>query len=454
MTTETTQPPNGPESSPLEQQNEAKTGAETRPRSDTENGEPERGRRGAGVAWFALLLALVALAGTAWMWWQDQAAQSTDRQQFMDEIARLEAGDSQLSLKLNQLREDLESTAGSGGDEMQALQQRMLEDRSQLGTIEQSIREQAERSVSMQAAAEALHGRLLAAEAALSNMSARELDAGGELDLLEVDYLLRLADERLGLFGDTASADRALEVADRHLAAIDNPTLIGVRREIAAAREALSATDMPDLLSLAHRLDALQAAIPSLPFPGSAAAVGPAAEDAGDGWWEKLKGALGSLVTVRRNTEEADPLSLEDKDYVRQRLWLQLEVAHLALMRRDQEAFRRSLARASETLSTWFDGGDERVRDAIGSLASLAELQLRAELPDISRPWSMLRSLSAAPPPPAAPASVDVGAGAVEEEPGPVAPATQDVVPAAEAGEPVESDAGTADEAGPGEGDG
>ncbi len=62
------------------------------------------------------------------------------------------------------------------------------------------------------------------------------------------------------------------------------------------------------------------------------------------------------LVTVRRSTdEENERISLEDRDYVRQRLWLQLEIAHLSLMRRDQEAFRQSLVRVEQTLSTWFE---------------------------------------------------------------------------------------------------
>ena len=83
--------------------------------------------------------------------------------------------------------------------------------------------------------------------------------------------MLRLANERLKLFADPAAADAALEVADLHLAALDNPMYVGVRQEIAAARRALATIDLPDYLDLAHRLDRVQEAIPGLSFRGEAA---------------------------------------------------------------------------------------------------------------------------------------------------------------------------------------
>ena len=61
-------------------------------------------------------------------------------------------------------------------------------------------------------------------------------------------------------------------------------------------------------------------------------------EDAG--WWESFKQTLSSLVTVRRRVpEDRSMLTLEDKDYLRQGLWLQLESARLALMRNDSAVY-------------------------------------------------------------------------------------------------------------------
>jgi uroporphyrin-3 C-methyltransferase len=275
---------------------------------------------------------------------------------------------------------------------------------------------------SLQAAGESEHSRLIAAEAALAELSRRELDAPGELDVAEVDYLLRLANERLTLFGDTQAADRALALADSHLAAMDNPAYLVVRQEISAARRKLASVDAPDPVDVASRIDTLQEAIPGLPFRGGEALDSGAAEADGSSWWERLKSTLAGLVTIRRSTAEENlELSLEDKDFVRQRLWMQLEAAHLALLRRDEDAFRDALTRARKTVATWFEPGSGAVQSFDGGLAELAGTSLRADLPDISGPWSTLRLLrgGGTSQPPA-----DAGGGA--EPPGGDAAATGD----------------------------
>ena len=103
----------------------------------------------------------------------------------------------------------------------------------------------------------------------------------------------------------------------------------------------------------------------------------------GGGWWDKLKGVFSNLVTVRRSTDEENlRITLQDKDYIRQRAWLQLEVAQLALMRHDQQAFRASLQRVKETLSKWFDTSDSRyqaVLRTVDDLAGLGSAQLQPE---------------------------------------------------------------------------
>ena len=319
--------------------------------------EAEPRRRGSALSFLSFMIAMVALLGTAWMWWQDQASQGLEQARVFKEIARLESNDSEVSLKLGQIRNEVDSLiSGDMGAEFDALQKRIETDRSKMADVEQTIREQLALSRSLQAATDSMQGRLLAAEAAVTGMSTRELDAGGELDLAEVDYLLRLANERLKLFSDPTAADQALEVADMHLAAIDNPMYLGVRQDIAAARRDLASVEMPDYLEIASELDSIQQSIPGLPFRGEEVVARAAGQVEGASWWEKVKSVFSNLVTVRRSTDqENERISLQDKDFIRQRVWLQLEIAHLSLMRRDQQAFRSSLERVQESMSEWFD---------------------------------------------------------------------------------------------------
>jgi uroporphyrin-3 C-methyltransferase len=386
------------------------------PLEDGAEKQPDKPRRGGGfAAALALLISLTALAGTAWMWWQDQSSRGQEEERVFAEIARLESSDSELALKLRQLRDELSLLSpAEDAAQLAALEDRLAADRAQLDRVERAIREQTALAQSLQAVTDSMRERLLAAEASLAAVSNQPVDTGGELDVAEVDYLLRLANERLQLFADPEAADQALQVADRHLAALDNPAYYGVRQEISAARQALAALDSPDYLEVAAELDAVQSAIPGLPFRGETEgmeAADPAAPSAEDGWWAKFKGVFTRLVTVRRSSEEADArISLQDKDYVRQRVWLQLEIAHLALMRRDQASFRGALGRVQESVDTWFDPADSRVRSVTGRLADLAELNIDAELPDITGPWTRLkgiRAVSSRPAPAPAPAPVN-----------------------------------------------
>jgi uroporphyrin-3 C-methyltransferase len=381
--------------------------AETRAEATAPAAPPPR-RRGGLLAFLAFLFSVAALALAAWMWWQDQAAGDATQARLLTEIARLDSGDGELRLRLTELREQMDALAsGDVSAEFREVQRRMESDREQLASLEQTIREQAALSRSLQAATDTMQNRLRAAEAAVTGMTTRELDAGGQLDLAEVDYLLRLANERLKLFADPAAADDALVVADLHLAALDNPMYLGVRQEIAAARRALAALEMPDYTALASRLDDLQEAVPELSFRGDEPVVAAAPATAADeGWWAKAKSALSSLVTVRRATEAEGRLSIEDKDYVRQRVWLQIEIAHLALMRRDEAAFRSALDRVNESVNTWFVSDNDSFKAVSDEIDALRAINVEPEVPDITGPWSTLRLLRdtrpGAPAPPAA----------------------------------------------------
>jgi len=364
---------------------------------ESDGPEPPR-RSGSGLAFLALLIALAALVAAGWLWWQAQSSDAAAEQLARTEIVRLDGIDSRLSAQLQELRNMLDS-APDGAEEARfaAFQNALSQEQERAAAMQQALQEQVTLTRSMQSAIDAMHGRLVAAESSLARADARELDARGDLDLAEVDYLLRLANERLQLFSDPRSADRALALADAHLAALDNPAYLGVRQAIANARGELAALNLPDDLEIAGQLEGIQDAIPRLPFRPASPAVVEAEPPVDAGWWEKLKSTLGSLVTVRRSTEEESRrISLQDKDYIRQRLWLQVEVAYLALMRHDQEAFRSALQRVQASLVEWFDPANAEVAAVAQSLEALRVLDVSVTWPDISEPWNTLRLVRAA----------------------------------------------------------
>jgi uncharacterized protein HemX len=86
-------------------------------------------------------------------------------------------------------------------------------------------------------------------------------------------------------------------------------------------------------------------------------------------------------------------LSLDDKDYLRQGLWLQLESARLALMRNDIGAYNGSLDRVSITVEQFFQGRSAAVQSLLHETADLKGVNIAPEMPDISAPWTQLRQL-------------------------------------------------------------
>ena len=239
----------------------------------------------------------------------------------------------------------------------------------------------------------------LAAKAPALNNSPDRFNLAG------VEYLLRLAPERLTLFHDVRAADEALANADAQLAAMDNPVYLGLRQHIADARQTLAAAELPDTIELSARLDQVQSQLSALTFGGEAAASNELQNQDGsavdEGWWDRLKTSLSGLVTVRRNAEDAESrLTLEDKDLLRQGLWMQVEGARLALMRHDQAGWQDTLGRAQQVLERWFDSSQDEYQAISEQLAGLAEISVSPQMPDISGPWSQLQLIRQATPAP------------------------------------------------------
>jgi uroporphyrin-3 C-methyltransferase len=393
---------------------------------------PPQGRNSAGLNWLALLLAAAALVLAGWMWWQgeqdrsqQQTAWQAQQQLYQDELARLEASlaaaqdsstrqSSELSSDLQHRLQALEETQNAGEDF-----------RSETSAFSRSA----------QAALEDSQARLNSLEENLRNLSARSGQSDTQLELEEIDYLLRMAQERLELFGDTRNADRALQLADQQIEAFDNPMFIALRREIAAARQALAAADVPDMIKLGAELDGLQDSLEQLPFRTGVVETASsepvdAAATTEQPWWERLKATLSSLVTVRRvdDAELAMPV-LADQLALRQRAWLQIEQARLAALSREQTLYQDSLAQAEATITRWFAGNDPQVKLAISGLQALQQRNVDPPMPDISAPWTTLRSLREAglsPAPQAAEPAAEAGPEAATES------SETTVVPAAE----------------------
>jgi uncharacterized protein HemX len=384
--------------------------------SDVPEATDKQPRSGSGLAFLALLIALLALAGTAYLWWLNSNEGDEGAGRIAAEIQRLDQADASAVERLGQLETELGALPVTDASaQIAGLVDRAAAGDRELATLRQMSNDQMALSRSLQTTIEAQQARLAAAETGLANLAGRGRGGASDLNVAEVDYLLRLANERLKLFMDPVAADRALQMADAQLEAMDNPLFLAVRQRIAESRQTLDAVELPDHIAITAQLDAIQSALATFSFKGENAVSAepvPASEGSAEaGWWEKIKSVFSGLVTVRRNVpEDKELLTLEDKDYIRQRLWLQMEIARLSLMRKDQEVFRSSLLRADASLQEWFEPEAEALTSARVSLEQLLELNISPQMPDISGAWTTLNMIEVSPvraPPPQADLMLD-----------------------------------------------
>jgi uroporphyrin-3 C-methyltransferase len=360
-------------------------------------GTPGRNAKGSGtgLAWLALALALAALCAAAWTWWQGQHASRDQATQAADELQRLGQRLADFDARSGKMESRLaDMAAADPGQRLDRIEQDVGALQEAARQWESAQQESAAWSRSMQAVVENNQLRLAGLEARLVKLSARSMDSSAELDLDEIDYLLRMAQERLQLFADAKNAARALELADAHIAAFDRPLYAGLRHELSLARQRIASLSLPDVQLLNDKMDMLQGGLAELPFKGETGAATGSAATADPGWWARIRNAFASLVTVRHTAVEEDQVPvLADQELIRQGAWLQLELARYAVVRRDQPAYDAALRKLSAALQRWFEPSGQHGQGVTALLAELQAVNIAPTLPDISAPWLALRAL-------------------------------------------------------------
>lgn len=219
--------------------------------------------------------------------------------------------------------------------------------------------------------------------------------------LAEVEYLLRLASQRLQLERDVKGAIGMLQAADAVLTELDNPALAPVRQHI--ANELLSLRQVPSLdrTGVVLRLQALQDAVDQLPWlphhqfelvPPPPAVAG-AADQA---WylqlWRSLRDGVGQVIRIRHHDEPMDtPMNQEQAWHLQQSMRLMLEQAQVAFLRGDQQLYEHSLLRVRQWLDTYLGSENTSSTAVRAGLTEVAGWQVAPALPDISASLQTLR---------------------------------------------------------------
>lgn len=312
----------------------------------------------------SMVVALVALVFALWQWSDSRREASQLQGDLARRVSELDATGRDARLIADQVRNTLRDVE------------------SRMGMLEAKLME----TQSQRIALEALYQEL-----------ARNRD---EWVLAEVEGILTTAAQQLQLAGNVRAALIALEAADKRLARADRPSLIPLRKVINADIDRLKALPAVDVPGLALKLDNLIALVDTLPLAAESRPEEPAAaapQPPANGFWSRLTGEfwrdLKGLLRVRvADTPEVPLLAPEQSWFLRENLKLKLLSARLALLSRDDAAFRSDLGTAGKWLNQHFDSKAKSVQAASTTLKQLAGSELALKLPDLADSLEAVRS--------------------------------------------------------------
>jgi uroporphyrin-3 C-methyltransferase len=318
------------------------------------------------IAWLALLLVLALAGAAAWS---------------VLEMQRREA------VLVNRISE-LESAAGQKEANLEALGGRWQRElQTGLGALKDELAADSSRQA---LALESVEAQLAEQHAELARFSATDRDSWL---MAEAEYLLRLANQRLIMSGDTVAAQALLRSADDVLRKLDDVGLHEVRGAVAADLAAVRAVPRVDVEGIYLRLAALVEQAGKLvifELPERESQPRPAAAQ---DWQARLRqgyenalAKLSDYIIIRRR--DVPMQALMDPQWeglVRQNLRMLLEQAQVALLSGNQTLYSESLQRAQHWVGEFFESDEAAARAMAREITQLTDSIVAVTMPDISR---------------------------------------------------------------------
>ena len=233
----------------------------------------------------------------------------------------------------------------------------------------------------------------------MQQINAKQQDNSTEWLLAEVEYLLRLANQRVLMEKTADGALTLLKSADKILSETDDVTIYEVRQALATDIAALEAVPQVDTEGVFLKLGAMNDQVEKLrliplaekrELPDLLKEITP--DSVSESWasgmkanWNSAMDKLGSLVVIQQRDGKIEPLlSPKETFYLKQNLHLMLEQAQMALLQREQGAYDNSLVKAQTGAAEYFDKKDAATQAIVRGLEDLKPVQVSPEVPDIS----------------------------------------------------------------------
>lgn len=203
----------------------------------------------------------------------------------------------------------------------------------------------------------------------------------------EVEATLNLASQQLLISGNVPVAVTVLENIENRLNRFEQADLLPIKQAISSDLAELKNRPYLDVSGASLRLNRLEVAASSLPLvvdstlqPTKEAAA--AAASAPTSWWQnawnKTVSNLQSMIEVRKlNSSDAMLLSPEQVFFVRENLRLRLLDARVALMQHNGEVYLNDLNSVETTVKQYFDTQSPATQAWLKEIGELKAVEVR-----------------------------------------------------------------------------
>ncbi|WP_421239266.1 uroporphyrinogen-III C-methyltransferase [Aeromonas enteropelogenes] len=271
---------------------------------------------------------------------------------------------------------------------------------SAISKIDQSSNKDAEQLTALEQTQQRLQGEM-------QGLQNRVLDLNDKRPndwmLAESEYLVRMAGRKLWLEHDLVSAITLLGNADERIAALNDPSLMPIRKALAEDIAKLKGMPRIDREGLTLKLAALSDQIELLPLstvsmpeakvePDQAVSTNP------DEWESNLKKNwvkfTENFITIRRRDGAVEALlSPQQEIFLRENLKTKLLQAQLAVYREQQALYEDSLDKAQRWLNQYFDTENSATHYMLGEIDKLKGEQIQFDYPDQFKTQAMLEQV-------------------------------------------------------------
>ncbi|BCB43802.1 heme biosynthesis operon protein HemX [Vibrio alginolyticus] len=316
--------------------------------------EEKQGKRGVKLGTVAIILSIIFGGGLAYKLHQQQA-------DYQAQIA--------------QLKSQLESTQASMKQELSRVQEETIERATTVTHKAEVVLGQQRKSIeSLQLAVADVKGR-----------------RPNDWLLAEADYLVKLAGRKLFLEHDVESATQLMESADQRIAALNDPSLVKLRKAMANDITKLRTIPLIDRDGLVLRLTALQQQVDKLPLANALLPEAEVVENTEvsedianwqDNLMTSLKDFSENFITFRTRDGNVIPLlSPEQHFYLKENIKAKLETAIKAVYQEQGEIYTTSLKTADKWALAFFNQDDNSVKEFNKTVNQLSQQNIQVEYP-------------------------------------------------------------------------